>query len=91
MENAVRLLISGHVQNVGYRYWARSIASKLDLRGWVRNLEDGRVELLAIGPTADLDQLTDACRTGPSSAKVLHVEVADIEAPNVVQGFEIQA
>ena len=91
MENAVQLIISGHVQNVGYRYWARSFAVQRGLRGWVRNLDDGRVELLAIGPTEDLDRLIDACRTGPSSAEVSDVAVSDIQAPNVVQGFEIQA
>jgi acylphosphatase len=91
LENAVQLNISGHVQNVGYRYWARSLATQLGLRGWVRNLDDGSVEMLAIGSTADLDQLIDACRIGPSTATVSHVAIADIQAPNAVQGFEIQA
>lgn len=91
MENAVQLLISGRVQNVGYRYWARSSAIQLGLRGWVRNLEDGRVELLAIGPTAELDQLIAACHIGPTSADVRDIAISDIQAPNVVQGFEIQA
>ena len=90
MENAVHLLISGRVQGVGYRYWARSFAVRLGLKGWVRNMADGRVELLAIGGTADLDRLVDACRLGPSSAAVTDVTVSDIEAPNVVQSFEIQ-
>ena len=63
----------------------------MGLRGWVRNLDDGRVELLAIGPTQDLDRLVDGCRLGPSAAKVSDVIVSDIEAPNGVQGFEIQA
>ncbi len=91
MENAVHLYISGLVQNVGYRYWARSFAIKLNLRGWVRNLDDGRVELMAVGPTEDLDRLIDACRIGPSAASVSEVAVSDIQPPNVVQGFEIQA
>ena len=91
MENAVHLIISGHVQGVGYRYWARSYAVRMGLRGWVRNLDDGRVELLAIGPAADLDRLVDACRLGPSSAAVSNVAMSDIQAPNAVQGFEIQA
>lgn len=91
MENAVHLTINGHVQGVGYRYWARSFAVRMDLRGWVRNLADGRVELLAIGQTADLDRLVDACRLGPSAAEVSDVMVSDIQAPSGVQGFEIQA
>lgn len=91
LENAVQLVISGRVQGVGYRYWARSLATRLGLKGWVRNLEDGRVELLAIGATTQLDQLIDACRIGPSAASVTDVAISDIQAPNVVQGFEIQA
>tara|TARA_R110002072_G_scaffold31735_17_gene97671 strand:- start:3149 stop:3424 length:276 start_codon:yes stop_codon:yes gene_type:complete len=91
LENAVHLTINGHVQGVGYRYWARSFAVRMDLRGWVRNLADGRVELLAIGQTADLDRLVDACRLGPSAAEVSDVMVSDIQAPSGVQGFEIQA
>lgn len=63
----------------------------MGLRGWVRNLPDGRVELQAIGPTADLDRLVDACRLGPTAAEVSNVSVSDIQAPNGVQGFEIQA
>lgn len=87
----MQLLISGRVQNVGYRYWARSYAGQLGLRGWVRNLDDGRVELLAIGPTTELDKLIDACRIGPSAAQVSDVAISDIQAPNAVQGFVIQA
>lgn len=83
-------MISGYVQGVGYRYWTRLFASRMGLRGWVRNLEDGRVELLAIGPTADLDSLVDACRLGPGSADVHEVVVTDIEAPDGIQGFEIR-
>jgi acylphosphatase len=63
----------------------------MDLRGWVRNLDDGRVELLAIGQSADLDRLVDAWRLGPSAAAVSDVTVSDIDPPNAVQGFEIQA
>ena len=91
LETAVRLLVSGHVQGVGYRYWARSTASRMDLRGWVRNLQDGRVELLAIGPSQDLDRLVDACRLGPTAATVQEVEVQDLQPPDRVNGFVIQA
>ena len=90
MESAIQLIIKGRVQNVGYRYWARSLASQLGLRGWVRNTAEGNVELLAIGPAADLDQYIDACRIGPSAAKVTDIEINDIQAPNAVQGFVIQ-
>lgn len=72
--SAVRLLISGIVQGVGYRAWAVRVARELGLQGWVRNLHDGRVELWAEGPAAVLDELEQRCRVGPRSAQVTRVE-----------------
>lgn len=52
-----RFLFSGHVQGVGFRYTAHAIAVDLGLRGWVRNLADGSVELVAESSQAGLDDL----------------------------------
>jgi acylphosphatase len=54
-----RVLYSGRVQGVGFRYTARQIAQGHAVTGFVRNLSDGRVELVAEGPPAVLDQLLD--------------------------------
>jgi acylphosphatase len=70
---AVRLLVSGRVQGVGYRYWVVGEAQRLGLEGWVRNCADGMVEILAIGPAEALSQLAATCRRGPSSARVVAV------------------
>lgn len=70
---AIRLMISGRVQGVGYRYWAIGEARRLGLEGWVRNLTDGRVEILALGPQDQLDSLESSCRAGPASARVTAV------------------
>ena len=70
---AVRLLISGRVQGIGFRYWAESEAKRLGLDGWVRNIADGTVEILAIGDREALGQLAEACRHGPPSARVIAV------------------
>jgi acylphosphatase len=76
---AVRLTIRGNVQGVGYRWWARGEARRLGLDGWVENRPDGSVELIAQGSPAAVQQLADACRSGPSAARVVAVErsVAD--------------
>jgi acylphosphatase len=84
---AIRLVIEGRVQGVGYRWWARSHARMLRLRGWVRNRRDGSVELLAIGPVDLVEQFVAACRQGPAAAQVKSVARLDVEAPDVV-GFE---
>jgi acylphosphatase len=49
--------VRGHVQGVGFRWWTRCRARELGLVGWARNLEDGRVEILAQGPREACDQL----------------------------------
>lgn len=55
-----KLLYSGHVQGVGFRYTAQSIAAGFDVTGYVRNLPDGRVELVAEGSPAELQAFLDA-------------------------------
>lgn len=70
----VRAVIHGQVQGVGYRWWARTEARRLGLVGWVRNRLDGSVELMAAGSATAVEQLLDACRLGPPSARVASVE-----------------
>ncbi|HMA50409.1 MAG TPA: acylphosphatase [Magnetospirillaceae bacterium] len=68
--SAIRLMISGRVQGVGYRYWTVGEARRLGLEGWVRNRADGRVEILALGPQEHLSTLENACHAGPPAARV---------------------
>lgn len=70
---AVRILVSGRVQGVGFRYWTVEEARRLGLDGWVRNRHDGTVEILAIGDGLALTQLRQSCRHGPASARVIAV------------------
>ena len=67
---ARRWLISGRVQGVGYRAWMQEKALQAGLDGWVRNLEDGRVEALVCGPASLLADLHDICMSGPGAAQV---------------------
>jgi acylphosphatase len=85
--SAVRLIIRGRVQGVGYRFWACAEARRLQLAGWVRNRTDGSVELLAAGPAAAVEQLVAACRRGPVSAEVASVERAEA-VDDDCRGFE---
>jgi acylphosphatase len=71
---AVRLLIRGRVQGVGYRWWARAEALRLNLDGWVRNRSDGAVELVAAGPAPTEGRQIEQCWRGPAAARVTSVE-----------------
>jgi acylphosphatase len=74
---AARLRITGRVQGVGYRAWALQMASRLGLRGWVRNRSDGSVEAVIIGEEDGVDRMIEACREGPYAARVADVAVSD--------------
>jgi acylphosphatase len=75
MRVARRYLVSGRVQGVGFRFFVQNIARHEGLTGRVRNLPDGRVEVVAEGDEASLIRLESALRQGPSHARVDGLEV----------------
>lgn len=81
-----RLLVEGRVQRVGYRDWAVRTAQQLGITGWVRNLNDGRVEILAAGEDMAVDTFVDRCREGPAMAEVRRVDASPSELRQV-KGF----
>jgi acylphosphatase len=66
----LHFLIQGRVQGVGFRWFVQREASELALRGWVRNTEDGHVEVVAAGDAEDLDELRTSLRRGPRGSRV---------------------
>lgn len=90
MTRAVRLLVTGRVQAVGYRQTCRSVARSLDLVGWVRNLDDGRVEIFAQGGEERVDRLVDWAWAGPSVAVVTGVETETVAVDSTLTDFFIQ-
>jgi acylphosphatase len=71
---ARRYLVRGSVQGVGYRYFVENSASQIGVRGWVRNLDDGQVEVYAVGTAEQLADLASALHRGPRFADVRGVE-----------------
>jgi acylphosphatase len=90
MQVARRLLISGRVQGVGFRYFIEARAQAEGAHGWVRNLPDGRVEVLVEGDEEAVTRIEAAARRGPGGAQVDDVEV-EITAPSGrATGFTIR-
>lgn len=75
---AKRFFVSGKVQGVGYRYFAMDTAEQMGVTGYVKNLGDGRVEVYAIGTTAQLRDFARKLQDGPPHATV--AEVAEVDA-----------
>jgi acylphosphatase len=82
--------ISGRVQGVGYRLFARRQAQALGLSGYVRNLPWDDVEVMAEGARNLLEQLLEALWRGPASARVQHIEVEWGAATGEYDGFRIE-
>jgi acylphosphatase len=78
-QEARNFLVRGRVQGVGFRYFVEKTAVELQLTGYTRNLDDGRVEVYAVGPPAKLDALNQRLWQGPRFSDVRGVEVE--EAP----------
>jgi acylphosphatase len=90
MNARVHLLISGQVQGVFFRANTRRKASELGLKGWVRNVPDGMVEVLAEGRKHSLDKLIEYCRKGPEGASVENIEIKWGEFRNEFGGFDVR-
>ena len=86
----VRLIIRGRVQGVWYRGSAQEIARELDLTGWVRNLGDGSVELVAEGERSALEALKAWCREGPPMARVHDVLEEELTPCGEPATFEVR-
>jgi acylphosphatase len=86
----VRLVVDGRVQGVFFRAATAQEARGLGLGGWVRNLPDGRVEIVAEGERRTLEMLLAWAHHGPPAARVTDVEVEWIEYVGKFKGFEVR-
>jgi len=88
MKKAVRVYMKGLVQGVFFRIFIRNNAQKLDLNGYVRNLDDGRVEAYLEGNANDIEKMIEICRKGPKHSKVDKIEIKE-EKIQGIRNFKI--
>ncbi|MFZ0829355.1 MAG: acylphosphatase [Verrucomicrobiia bacterium] len=85
----MQIIYSGSVQGVGFRYTAKTLAAGFDVRGIVRNLPDGRVELVAEGARGELEAFRDAIRGAGLAGFIRNEQVDWADTKNEFHGFEI--
>ena len=88
MRKRVRIVVSGTVQGVGYRWHCRREASARGIGGFVRNLPDGRVEAVLEGDAPSVEAMLNWCREGPATARVSSAEISE-EQPLGESSFRV--
>lgn len=87
---ARKFLIRGSVQGVGFRYFAQRSAARHQVRGYVRNLDDGRVEALAEGPERSVEEFRLDLAAGPMYSRVEEIEETVLEPSGLYPTFRIE-
>jgi len=77
MKKSKRIYITGSVQGIFFRQFIKNNADKYNLKGYVRNLEDGRVEIFVEGNIDSVESMTSVCKRGPPHAQIRNVEEKD--------------
>ncbi len=84
MKKAVRIYINGIVQGVFFRAFIKENAERYNTKGFVRNLEDGRIEVFLEGNPDDVNKMTELCKKGPKHAQIKNIEIK----PEKFQNFK---
>jgi acylphosphatase len=87
---ARRYVVVGRVQGVGFRYFAQAAAAREGLHGWVMNLPDGRVEIIAEGDSDAIERFERHVRQGPPGARVETVEIDEQTPTGRITGFNVR-
>ena len=86
----IHIFVTGRVQGVFFRQSTRVMAIKNNVNGWVRNLDDGRVEIVAEGENQHIDNLADWCKTGPANSRVDEFELSEENSIDEFETFEVR-
>jgi len=85
MKKSVRLYINGTVQGIFFRGFVKENAERHDVKGFVRNLEDGRIEIFLEGDASNVNKMIELCKKGPRHAQIKKVEIK----PERFQDFKV--
>ena len=77
MKKSVRLYIEGTVQGIFFRAFVKENAERYNVKGFVRNLDDGRIEIFLEGDTNDVEKMIELCKKGPKHSEIRKVEIKD--------------
>ena len=89
IQKRIHIFITGRVQGVFFRQSTRVMAIKNNVNGWIRNLDDGRVEIVAEGETQNIDNLVTWCKTGPANSRVDEFELLDEDSTSEFENFDV--
>ena len=90
MARKINILVSGRVQGVYFRMFTQNKAKHFGIKGYARNLPDGRVEIIAEADNDSIEKFIQWCHKGPITARVDHVEMTELESDEVFTSFEIK-
>jgi len=77
MKKSVRVYVEGSVQGIFFRAFVKENAERHNVKGFVRNLEDGRIEIFLEGNNDDIDKMIELCKIGPKHSDIRNVEVKE--------------
>ena len=90
MKTRAHIFVKGHVQGVFFRIETYNRAQRQNVTGWVKNLRDGRIEVVFEGEMADVETMVEYCRRGPPDAIVINTEVFWEESTGEFKDFRIR-
>ena len=85
----LHIVITGKVQEVGFRYWLHQIANEKNVYGWVKNRSENEVEAVLLGHEKDVDDILKLCRKGPTSSNVESIKIEDYQQEYFKKSFDI--
>ena len=90
VQKRIHIFVVGRVQGVFFRQSTRVMAIKNNVNGWVRNLDDGRVEIVAEGEQQNINNLATWCKTGPANSRVDEFELSEENSTSEFENFEVR-